>query len=688
MELIYIYIDKYRTFEKQKISFSNRFNVNYDSENKVLSIEENEDYVNIYPDNIVNINGILGKNASGKSSLLSLIGKKIEDRHKSNEIFFELEKDPHKNLEIINSNKLNSSDTIRYKSNYFLLYYYGKDENKNHLFVFETNSPLEYIYLFENSNDWTGNQAVGNRIFYYTNKGWFSAVFKRKNENNILINDTSRYLIDYMNNEINIEKVISIINFQKSKYFNKFDVVNTNEDEYIISLKRKTVPMQNLFIKNQLHFLVEQMDSEKSHKFMYNEKEYVLSIKFAYCDFPEIESKKDESLNLQESSIYVVDNYKDFKIEGFEEWQKITLAFLNRYICYLYRETKNFFENKDNVLNKLLSMHAKSYDYEYQEIKDIYHNQIEYIFSLIDSTYINIDEFKKCENALETFLKDADKNEIKYFYKTNNLFIKIVKDIKFSFIDYFFDNFIDENLLKNIKQKDSIINDFIDVDIQWMSDGEKENLALFTSIDEQISMNPLKKNFILLFDEIERSMHPDLCRNLISNLTEFLKQYPDKEFQIIIASHSPFIAGDLLHENIVCLSRKDGKSIVSNMTEKPFAQNIHTILKSQFFLDSFIGEYARKCIDKIIKCLKYEKIDEVKNELNEFLCSDKKSEQKLIDSAEKAKKYIEYVIDSIGEPIIRKELHRRLSNAKWLSAEEKIQFYQNKIRELEESLND
>lgn len=183
-------------------------------------------------------------------------------------------------------------------------------------------------------------------------------------------------------------------------------------------------------------------------------------------------------------------------------------------------------------------------------------------------------------------------------------------------------------------------------------------------------------------------MHPDLCRNLISNLIDLLKQYSGKKFQIIIASHSPFIASDLLQENIVCLSREGDKSFVSNMTEKPFAQNIHTILKSQFFLDSFIGEYARNCIDKIIKCLKYETIDEVKDELNKFLRSDKESEQELIDSAEKAKKYIEYVIDSIGEPIIRNELHRRLSNAKWLSAEEKIQFYQNKIRELEESLND
>lgn len=37
---------------------------------------------------------------------------------------------------------------------------------------------------------------------------------------------------------------------------------------------------------------------------------------------------------------------------------------------------------------------------------------------------------------------------------------------------------------KNMQGEDSVMHGFLSVDINWMSDGEKENLALFTSIDE------------------------------------------------------------------------------------------------------------------------------------------------------------------------------------------------------------
>lgn len=54
MELMYIYIDKYRIFENEKIVFSTKFLIDYDKSRKKLSIKENKDYFNIYPDNIVN----------------------------------------------------------------------------------------------------------------------------------------------------------------------------------------------------------------------------------------------------------------------------------------------------------------------------------------------------------------------------------------------------------------------------------------------------------------------------------------------------------------------------------------------------------------------------------------------------------------------------------------------------------
>lgn len=82
MELIYAYAEKYRIFERKEFCFSDKFIVKYDRENNHLSIKRNPDYIDIYPENIVRISAIVGKNASGKTSLLDMIGDKLEDRHR------------------------------------------------------------------------------------------------------------------------------------------------------------------------------------------------------------------------------------------------------------------------------------------------------------------------------------------------------------------------------------------------------------------------------------------------------------------------------------------------------------------------------------------------------------------------------------------------------------------------------
>lgn len=671
MELIYIYIDKYRTFENQGISFSNKFNVKYDNKNNVLSIKENKDYVNIYPQNIVNINGILGKNASGKSSLISLIGDQISERTDS-EIVSNSPKNPY---QIFPKVETANGATIDFENNYFLLFYVEKDEDENPLFVFETNHPSKYKKIFVNKED----LFINKDEIYCDGCGWFSVVFKVEQNLNKYLCDTCNF------NSINIriDYHCNIINFHRPKYINFFNSELKIEEEDKNSIKRREALLESDLYKNKIKFLIKHMNTDSCESSMYKDEVYILRIMFynrSGFDYFDENGKKVPVRN-------IVKIFSDFEIAGFKKWQKIMLAFLYLYIRYkLY--VSSIEDELNPLVNKLSEMQIENNSASYETIKNMYHKQIECLFSKSHYSLVNFDEFKKCENALENFLQKAKLYNIDYSYKNCTLTVNLNKNSSIDSFNDFFDYFIDECAQKDVNRKPSIMNNFLDVDIPVMSDGEKENLALFTSIDEQISLIPKKKNFILLFDEIERSMHPDLCRNLISNLTEFLKQYPDKKFQIIIASHSPFIASDLLQENIVCLSREGDKSIVSKMTEKPFAQNIHTILKSQFFLDSFIGEYATSCINLIIKCIKYEKIDEVKNELNEFLCSDKESDEELIDSSEKAIKFIKYVIDSIGEPIIRNELHRRLSNAKWLSTKEKIQYYQNKIRELEESLND
>ena len=70
MELVYLWVEDYKNIHKQGFNFSPRFRCEYDDETKELTIDENDDYIeNFFGDNI-NVTAIVGKNGSGKSNLL------------------------------------------------------------------------------------------------------------------------------------------------------------------------------------------------------------------------------------------------------------------------------------------------------------------------------------------------------------------------------------------------------------------------------------------------------------------------------------------------------------------------------------------------------------------------------------------------------------------------------------------
>lgn len=668
MELIYVYIDKYRTFEKCEISFSKRFDVTYDHGAHQLSIQENPRYRSIYPQYISNINGIFGKNASGKTSLLSLIGKRIEDRHRAHEIFEEREKDAHRKIDLLSLEKTEGVESVRYSSSYFLIYSLGKDDDENPLFIFETNTPKVYVDIFENSECLTKDRGeLGAAIDYYIGKGWFAGVFKNQQGKNIFLRNT-QYYPEPRNC---VQKNVSIIYFKSDVFLNKFQIPYSPysfEEEHTICLKRRMASLQSIFLENQIKFLSKQMKRDGFQTAMYCDKTYTMGIKFQY----NILSKYDFMIETGYEKIEIEDivrDYRDFKISHLEEWQKITLAFLHGYVWYMICEflrKNDLIEEKKALVKSLKGVKAQ--DDTYQDIKHYYYQKISIILKHSYSENLTLKKILDLEMAFEKFLRDAANYQIRYRYQEDNLMIELSKESDLESVDFFFKYVLDEDMHKILNMEESTIGSFFGVEIHWFSDGERENLALFTSIDEQISMYPKKKQYILLFDEIERSMHPDLCRRLVTELIEFLSQYPGKQFQIIIASHSPFIASDMLQENVVCLSRNGEKSEVKRMGDKPFAQNIHTILKSQFFLDSFLGEYACRCVNVMLKCFKCTSGEKIIPILNEFLMSeDSMDSAKRISSLGDAKGFIEFMKDAIGEPLIRNELSRlwKLSQNKW-----------------------
>lgn len=103
-------------------------------------------------------------------------------------------------------------------------------------------------------------------------------------------------------------------------------------------------------------------------------------------------------------------------------------------------------------------------------------------------------------------------------------------------------------------------------------------------------------NLIVLMDEPESYMHPEMCRQFIHKMSQILGQRnPDAQLQVLLSTHSPFMLSDVLSEQVIKMDFNElGLCRISQNIEKPyFAANIHSIMADGFFLQYTIGEQAR-----------------------------------------------------------------------------------------------
>lgn len=146
-----------------------------------------------------------------------------------------------------------------------------------------------------------------------------------------------------------------------------------------------------------------------------------------------------------------------------------------------------------------------------------------------------------------------------------------------------------------------------------LSSGERQYLYMFStyiyhilnllSIQESHRVKYRRINLVL--DEVEICFHPEYQRKFVNELLGYIKRlYMNRNasFNIIIATHSPFILSDIPQCNILYL--EDGRVPDTSEFKNPFAANICDILYQSFFLkNGFVGEYARRKINDIIKRL-------------------------------------------------------------------------------------
>ena len=147
-----------------------------------------------------------------------------------------------------------------------------------------------------------------------------------------------------------------------------------------------------------------------------------------------------------------------------------------------------------------------------------------------------------------------------------------------------------------------------------MSSGERQLLYSFSyilyhmmniqSIVDDDNRIPYK-HINLVFDEAELYYHPKYQRDFLDMLLRCLTwcknkgKDPMKSIHILIATHSPFLLSDILRENTLYM--REGKP---DQNDKPqtFGANLYDMMKSSFFLEAnAMGAVSSNKIEKMIE---------------------------------------------------------------------------------------
>jgi ABC-type multidrug transport system ATPase subunit len=268
MELVYLWVDKYKNIEKQGFNFSPNFDVEFTpvyedkklSEKSELKITPKENPLKDFFGDNINVTAIVGENGSGKSSLIKCIDTLINPKYSiyldNNTFYFDFPTDLVNYLTKYKYERKKNNDL----SNIIFL-------NKNFFFERPNSSLLSSIYLESknlyakyfklNKNDSTINinnfhERILNFILFGEN---YKNTFFNPTKIRIGINDFSK---GYKGSKIipKNEKVnLTNLEYQYKIYLKSYDIARRIKDEEKDILKSLQTREMKSFLKNQKEIL-------------------------------------------------------------------------------------------------------------------------------------------------------------------------------------------------------------------------------------------------------------------------------------------------------------------------------------------------------------------------------------------------------------------------------------------------
>lgn len=647
MELIYLYIKQCENvFENVEFNFSSNYIATM--KNNELLVKENQNTVkNYYGNNVNSVSMFLGKNGMGKSTLLDILGMNREDR--SNETY------------------IRRKGGYEVKSSYFILYHLYDDY---FAFEFVDESFLEGKDKISNID--MENEIVQSALYKVPMGNIFElegGVFKYRGNiiTQWLENHDCKKKIEYA--YITSDKYNNRISNRHREYSDEYTFerryyIEGNNYEhlykYFIYLKEINNDMlqeKNIVIENCIKIEDHIFDKEKEKGDYLQERKKELDKLFNLKSRIEIqmerkilkkEPQKDlRSVKEQFLHTFYAQAIEFYFLEQLVGWSEVDgLAIDVGTAIPSLEDIKNEINDLDNKLRDEV-IHGLSktinFQYEYALLRYIIENNRN-ANGDIDLKSVLIYTLNRVEIAANSNVNIFDLNamlkiiplleELPECYFESKKKIKIRCDVNkpdkkiielLKIYDYCYN-------IRNHENGSNCIYQLLNIELPKMSEGQRVFLDIVSKSVSAIYTVQEGDSLVLLIDEPDRALHPELARQFLNTLLENINKCKDRNIQIIISSHSPFIVTDILPENVYAIDMENGhRKIVNN--KDTYATNIYYLLMDSFMLENTFGEYSYRQLKKIMKLL---------NEPNKI--------------GLEQMKWIGKIIDRIGEKTVKKKL--------------------------------
>lgn len=618
IKLCYLYICDEE--DKYEISLDNELSFKYCT--NTINISKKENYIkHFYGENINNFNLFIGKNASGKTTYLNKIIDSI-DYLESNMI------------KIININdKYVVFYDKKFKLNEELVVQNFNDIDCKDVEL-ESYELEDYLLLNPEIYEKYINNDSGYSSIYFSNQFSMSSYLISRNMSEKVYfpyNIGIKYLLTFPSDMLEN-------NFKdKNFYMSESKLVNYYENYLYYNIC-------NFISKNKLIIDLFKIDSIKKIAITSNQNfKNTSNVRKIITDLGNENDNKKIYLDFIEKCKKINDKYKVFLVamistlyNGIEylvyEGQHNTdckLELKKTLFNWMRQVQDKLSENNITLLKELLNIYNT---FLKKHKNEIYTPSIENIsINCIQKTIELIDFLDEQKNSYEF---KNENNSIKFIVDISNL------EFLNKFINYICDAF--ENSISFFTYK------FYDIKNKMvsLSSGEEEILSMFSKIYKALQdmtttyakensyedVNKKLDTVLIFLDEPDIYLHPEWKRIFLSSFFEYIKEiFKEVNVQLIITTNSPILAGDVPRQDIIKFENKQIEEY-NNSLEDTFAKNLLSLFKETFGMQSLLGNFSTKKINKVIEQIQKNNLDE------------------------QERNNIQKLINIIGEPVIKRKI--------------------------------